>query len=71
MQKADFLMTQLILQRLVESPEVRHERLFLVSVGGLIVNIYEAKNKGADQLRDHRAADLCLGFRICKMQVFL
>ena len=27
------------LQRLVEPPEVRHERLFLVSVGGLIVNL--------------------------------
>ena len=31
--------SQLYLQRLVEPPEVRHERLFLVSVGGLIVNL--------------------------------
>ena len=38
--KAGFLMTSfVILQRLVEPPEVRHERLFLVSVGGLIVNL--------------------------------
>lgn len=26
-------------QRLVEPPEVKHERLFLVSVGGFIVNM--------------------------------
>ena len=31
--------TLIYLQRLVEPPEVRHERLFLVSVGGLIVNL--------------------------------
>ena len=39
--EADFLIMRLmILQRLVEPPEVRHKRLFLVSVGGLIVTIH-------------------------------
>ena len=33
------MMSFILLQRLVEPPEVRHERLFLVSVGGLIVNL--------------------------------
>ena len=28
-----------IMQQLVEPPEVRHERLFLVSVGGFLVNM--------------------------------
>ena len=30
-----------------------------------------SENKGADQLRGYREADLCLSFRICKMLVFL
>ena len=29
-----------------------------------------SENKGADQLRGHREADLCLCFRICRKQVF-
>ena len=29
------------------------------------------ENKGADQLRGYHAADLRLGFRICKNQVFI
>ena len=29
-----------------------------------------SKNKGADQLRGYREADLCLCFRICKKPVF-
>ena len=29
-----------------------------------------SENKGADQLRGHREADLRLCFRICKMMVF-
>ena len=29
-----------------------------------------SENKGADQLRGYREADLRLGFRICKMLVF-
>lgn len=29
----------ILLQRLMEPPEVKHERLFLVSVAGLIVNL--------------------------------
>ena len=29
-----------------------------------------SENKGADQLRGYREADLCLCFRICKMLVF-
>ena len=46
---------------------------------GLKFQNYEAEglynlcsdNKGADQLRSHRAADLHLCFHICKIQVFL
>ena len=30
-----------------------------------------SENKGADQLRGHREADLCLCFRICKIPVSL
>ena len=45
---------------------------------GLIFQIQEverlyylwSENKGADQLRGYRAADLCLCFRISKKQVF-
>ena len=34
-------------------------------------NVYIcSENKGADQLRGYRAADMCLCFRICKMQAF-
>ena len=29
-----------------------------------------SENKGADQLRGYREADLCLCFRICKLLVF-
>ena len=29
-----------------------------------------SENKGVDQLRGYREADLCLCFRICKMLVF-
>ena len=29
-----------------------------------------SENKGADQLRDYREADLCLCFRICRLLVF-
>ena len=29
-----------------------------------------SENKGADQLRSYREADLCLSFRICKKPVF-
>ena len=46
--------------------------------GGLKVRIYEveglyyrcSKNKGADQLRGYREADLRLCFRLCKTLVF-
>ena len=30
-----------------------------------------SENKGADQLRGYREADLCLSFRICKNPVFI
>ena len=29
-----------------------------------------SENKGADQLRGYREADLCLWFRICRLLVF-
>ena len=29
-----------------------------------------SENKGADQLRGYREADLCLCFRLCKLMVF-
>ena len=29
-----------------------------------------SENKGAEQLRDYHAADLCLCFSICEKQVF-
>ena len=39
--------------------------------GGIVLSVYiYSENKGADQLRGHREADLRLCFRICKKLVF-
>ena len=48
---------------------VRSLKFWIQKVEGLYYPCSE--NKGADQLRGHRAADLCLCFRINKNPVFL
>ena len=47
---------------------VRGLKFRILEVGGLYYPCSE--NKGADQLRGYREADLRLGFHICKKPVF-
>ena len=55
--------------RAVQSPKMaRGLKFWMWEVEGLYYLCSE--NKGADQLRGHREADLRLCFRICKMPVF-
>ena len=45
-------------------------RLEISDLGSRGIVYLCSENKGADQLRGYREADLCLCFRICKKQVF-
>ena len=49
------------------TPKEDDQRLEILDLGsrGILYYLF-GKNKGADQLRDYSAADLCLCFHICK-----